>query len=300
MDIFSNKWFIAFMQFEYPVKWVALVLFLASLLFKLSIFPFYKWVPDVYEGSSWYVLNYISTVPKIAVLIWLIEWSRVFEGAELYYYIWVVLSISTMLVSNTAAVLQNSIKRLMAYSTIAQMGFVSLVLIGGGREAYQSAFFYLMVYITSVPVLYFILNKFQEDFKVQTVEDLNGRGKINPVLGVLMLVVLASLVGLPLTGGFFAKIFVFSSVYSNYQSFEFSPIIWALIVGVISTVVSLFYYLKIPYAMFINGSKETSRILTWNSQFDSVFVFLLSIMVVGMFFFPQKMMNFLQLLISYL
>jgi NADH-quinone oxidoreductase subunit N len=113
-------------------KWIVLGLVLAALFFKTSLFPFHPWTPDTYEGSAWGVLNILSTLPKIAAFIFLLRISALFEGMQSYSILIAVIVGFSLVVGNFSALMQQNVRRLMAYSSIAQGGFIGMALLGGG------------------------------------------------------------------------------------------------------------------------------------------------------------------------
>ena len=299
MDVFSPRWIMVFASVPVFSKWIVLGLVLAALFFKTSLFPFHPWTPDTYEGSGWGVLNILSTVPKIAAFIFLLRLSSIFEGMQSYTLLLATIIGFSLLVGNFSALMQSNARRLMAYSSIAQGGFIGMALLGGGDLSQQALFFYLIIYLFSVPAALFVLDYFESICIGDAVNNFNGLGKQEPVMSLIFVIVMATLIGLPPTAGFFAKIFVFTSVWQHYETIH-SPILLGVIgVAIAGTVASVFYYMKVPYSLFFKGFENTV-ILTSKHKSSLVFVSLSILPVVVLFFAPDWLMNLLKVIVVYI
>ena len=299
MDLFSPRWIMVFASVPVFSKWIVLGLVLAALFFKTSLFPFHPWTPDTYEGSGWGVLNILSTIPKIAAFIFLLRLSAIFEGMQSYTLLLATIIGFSLLVGNFSALMQSNTRRLMAYSSIAQGGFIGMALLGGGDLSQQALFFYLISYLFSVPAALFILDYFESISNSDSVNNFNGLGKQEPVMSLIFVVVMATLIGLPPTAGFFAKIFVFTSVWQQYETIH-SPILLGVIgVAIAGTVASVFYYMKVPYSLFFKGFENTV-ILTSKHNSSLVFVILSILPVVMLFFAPDWLMGLLKVIVAYI
>ena len=299
MDIFSERWIFVFASIPVFSKWIVLGLVLAALFFKTSLFPFHPWTPDTYEGSGWGVVNILSTLPKIAAFVFLLRLSALFQGFQSYSILLAVIVGLSLLVGNFSALMQKNARRLMAYSSIAQGGFIGMALLGGSDLSQQALFFYLITYLFSVPVALFILDYFENISNGDAVNNFNGFGKKEPIMSIIFVLVMATLIGLPPTAGFFAKIFVFTSVWQYYETIH-SPILLGVIsVAVAGTVASVFYYMKVPYSLFFKEF-ENAVILTSKHKSSLVFVSLIMLPVVVLFFFPDRLMDLLKVIVAYI
>ncbi|MBC7450937.1 MAG: NADH-quinone oxidoreductase subunit N [Cytophagales bacterium] len=299
MDLFSERWITVFIKVPVFSKWIVLGLVLAALFFKTSLFPFHPWTPDTYQGSGWGVMNILATVPKIAAFIFLMKLSTLFQGFQTYTLLIATIVGLSLLVGNLSALMQDNVRRLMAYSSIAQGGFIGMALIGGSDLAQQSAFFYLIVYLFTVPAALFILDYFENIVKGDAVNNLNGLGKQEPVLSVIFVIVMAALIGLPPTAGFFAKLFVFTSVWQEYETIHSLILLAVIGMAVIGTVASVFYYMKVPYSLFFREFENT-RILTYTRLSSLIFVVLIILPVIGLFFMPNRLMDFLRIIVRFI
>ncbi len=297
LDLFSDRWIRVFAEVPVFSKWIVLGLVLAALFFKTSLFPFHPWTPDTYEGSGWGVLNILSTVPKIAAFVFLLKLSALFQGFQTYTLLLAVIVTLSLIVGNLSALMQDNARRLMAYSSIAQSGFIGMAIIGGGDLSQQSTFFYLVVYLFSVPAALAILDYFENLTSGDAVNNFNGLGKKEPVMSIIFVIIMATLIGLPPTGGFFAKLFVFTVVWQQYETIQ-SPILLGVVgAAVVGTIASVFYYMKVPYALFFKGFENTI-ILTSKHKSSLLFVSLVMLPVLGLFFAPGWLMDLLKLIVG--
>ena len=299
MDIFSPRWIQVFASVPVFAKWIVLAMVLAALFFKTSLFPFHPWTPDTYEGSGWGVMNILSTIPKIAAFVFLLKLSALFQGMQTYTLVLASVIGLSLVVGNLSALIQTNARRLMAYSSIAQGGFIGMAIIGGTDLSQQSLFFYLVVYLFAVPASLFILDYFENIVKGDTVNNFNGLGKQEPAMSLIFVIVMATLIGLPPTAGFFAKLFVFSAVWQQYETIHSPMLLGVVGVALVGTVASVFYYMKIPYSLFFKGFENTI-ILTSLHKSSLVFVTLIMLPVIGLFFMPVWLMDLLRVIVAFI
>ncbi len=229
-----------------------IVFILVGLAFKITAVPFHMWAPDVYEGSPTTVTLFFTMVPKIAALTVLIRFLYIpFQNIiDQWQMIIIFLSIASMLFGAIAAIGQTNLKRLIAYSSISHIGYALAGLAPITNEGIQSSIVYIIIYIIMNLGLFSCLlmlkrnNKYYED-----ITDLSGLSKNHPLLSLSFLIILFSLAGIPPLAGFFAKFYIFKSVIE--QSMYFLAII-----GLLSTVVAAFYYLRIIKIIYFDPEKE--------------------------------------------
>ena len=229
-----------------------IVFILVGLAFKISAVPFHMWAPDVYEGSPTSVTLFFTMVPKIAALTVFIRFLYVpfLNLIDQWQMILVFLSIASMLFGAIAAIGQTNLKRLIAYSSISHIGYALAGLATGSNDGIQTSVIYMTIYILMNLGLFSCLlmmkrnNKYFED-----IEDLSGLSKNHPLLSLSLLIILFSLAGIPPLAGFFAKFYIFKSVLEQSMYF-------LAIVGLLSTVVAAFYYLRIIKIMYFDKEKE--------------------------------------------
>lgn len=220
---------------------VGLIFFSVGFLFKLGIFPFHMWVPDVYEGAPTVVTAILASLSKfiVAVVFIKIYFSVFFLFSFYWYRIFLFLGISSVIFATLAAIYQDKIKRLLAYSGIAHMGYVLLSLSTNTIDGFFSAYYYLLVYsLTSLAVFIILLSvrRYTDFLKLKTLSEFSSLFKNNPSISFSLTVLMFSLAGIPPLAGFFTKLFVFVSLI-NVGSF------FAAIVTIVTSVISSFYYL---------------------------------------------------------
>ncbi len=229
-----------------------LVFILVGLAFKISAVPFHMWAPDVYEGSPTSVTLFFAMVPKVAALTVFIRFLYVpfVNLIDQWQAIIIFLSLSSMIFGAVAAIGQKNLKRLIAYSSIGHMGYALAGLAVGTNSGIQNSIIYICIYLIMNLGIFCCLFMMKRNGKFfDNLEDLSGLSKNHPVISLSLLILLFSLAGIPPMAGFFAKFYVFMSVIEKSMYF-------LAIVGLISTVVSAFYYLKIIKIIYFDEPKE--------------------------------------------
>ena len=229
-----------------------IVFILVGLAFKISAVPFHMWAPDVYEGSPTSVTLFFTMVPKIAALAVFIRFLYVpfLNLIDQWQMIIIFLSIASMLFGAIAAIGQTNIKRLIAYSSIGHIGYTLAGLAIGTNEGIQSSIIYISIYIIMNLALFSCLLMLRRNNQYyEEIEDLSGLSKNHPLLSLSLLVILFSLAGIPPLAGFFAKFYIFKAVIEQSMYF-------LAIVGLLSTVVAAFYYLRIIKIIYFDKEKE--------------------------------------------
>jgi len=275
----------------------ALVLVLLGIGFKLSIVPMHFWVPDVYEGASTPITAYLSTLPKIAGFALLVNFLPPF----IFYDKWhafdfrlflAVAGIVTMIAGNFAAILQSNIKRMLAYSSIGHTGFALMGIATLNTQGISALTYYLLVYgIANIAALA-LASYFTNLTGAEDLEGYKGLGVKYPAASVCFVIILISLTGLPITAGFTGKVFIFSAVYSVYQQ---NHDIWLLIMmatGALTTVVSLFYYIKIPLSLFIKRTDILSEPVKSSYNIITLSI-ILSLIILLLGVFPNTIMQYM-------
>ena len=229
-----------------------IVFILVGLAFKISAVPFHMWAPDVYEGSPTTVTLFFTMVPKIAALTVFIRFLYVpfLELIDQWQMILVFLSIASMLFGAIAAIGQKNIKRLIAYSSIGHIGYALAGVASASNDGIQSSVIYLTIYIVmNLGFFSCLLMLRRNDNYYESIDDLSGLSKNHPILSFSLLVILFSLAGIPPLAGFFAKFYIFKAVIEQSMYF-------LAIVGLLSTVIAAFYYLRIIKIIYFDPEKE--------------------------------------------
>tara|TARA_B100000579_G_scaffold340682_1_gene292359 strand:+ start:825 stop:2243 length:1419 start_codon:yes stop_codon:yes gene_type:complete len=228
-----------------------IVFILVGLAFKISAVPFHMWAPDVYEGSPTSVTLFFSILPKIAALSVFIRILYVpfFDLINQWQMIIIFLSVASMIFGGVAAIGQKNLKRLVAYSSISHMGYALAGLSTGTNYGIQSSITYISIYIVMNLALFscLFMMKIQNKY-FENIEDLSGISKNHPLLSFAFLIILFSLAGIPPLAGFFAKFYIFMAVIEQSMYF-------LAITGLLATVVSAFYYLRIIKVIYFDPEK---------------------------------------------
>ena len=229
-----------------------IVFILVGLAFKISAVPFHMWAPDVYQGSPTSVTMFFAILPKIAALTVIIRFLYVpfVNMIDQWQMIVIFLSIASMLFGAVAAIGQKNLKRLVAYSSISHMGYALAGLTTVTNEGIQSSIIYMSIYLVMNLALFscmFMMRRNENYF--ENIDDLSGLSKNHPILSFSMLIILFSLAGIPPLAGFFAKFYIFKAVIEQSMYF-------LAIVGLLSTVIAAFYYLRIIKIIYFDPEKE--------------------------------------------
>lgn len=239
---------------------LALIMVLIGIAFKLSLVPIHFWSPDVYQGAPTPVTAFLSTGPKIAGFALLIRFLMIFEAPVFnkslfdFNMILAVLAIASMLVGNFGAIWQNNVKRMLAYSSIGHTGFMLMALVVFSASGIKALIFYMVIYVIMNMAAFLIVDEVEDRTGIENIDQYKGLGKQFSLILIGMVIVLISLTGLPPTAGFTAKFLIFSSAIEAYNKSGSQLLLLMIIVAAISTVVSLFYYFKIPLNAFLRES----------------------------------------------
>ena len=231
-----------------------MILVVAGLAFKISAVPFHMWTPDVYEGAPTPITAFLSTAPKIAAMA---LFARVVHDAFFvmiaeWQQIVALMSVLSMFVGAIAAIGQTNIKRLMAYSSIAHMGYALIGLASGTVFGLQAMLVYMAIYVTmNVGTFAFILSMEKDGQPVTDIYSLNQLGVKQPGRALAMLVLLFSLAGVPPLVGFFGKLYVLRAAYD-------AGLIWLAVLGVLASVIGAYYYLRLIYLMYFGENQDDS------------------------------------------
>lgn len=263
---------------------VALSLVFTGIAFKLSIVPLHFWAPDVYEGAPTPVTAFLSTAPKIAGFALLISLKPVFRNFDVGFVL-AVLAILSMLIGNFTAIWQNNVKRMLAYSSIGHTGFMLMSFLALQGSGFKALIFYMFIYVLMNMAAFLIVDEIEEKSGKLLISDYKGLGKLNTLLFSAFVIVLVSLTGLPPTVGFTAKFLVFSSAFEAYRNTDSTVILIMIIVASISTLVSLFYYFRIPLNAFLRSSQ--SQISSFNYTPKAYLSLFIAILLLALIVFPS-------------
>ena len=229
-----------------------MVFILVGLAFKVSAVPFHMWTPDVYQGSPTSVTSFFSVVPKIAGMAIFIKFMYLPFRSLLteWQYILVFMSLASMILGAVAAIAQTNIKRLMAYSSIGHIGYALAGIASGSAAGFKSTLVYMSIYVVmNIGAFSCILLMKRGAKYLEEIDELSGLSKNHPLMSLGLLIILFSLAGIPPMAGFFAKFYIFMSVVE-------SEMYTLAIVGLVTTVVSAFYYIRIIKIMYFDIPKK--------------------------------------------
>ena len=268
----------------------ALVFIVIGVAFKLGAVPFHMWVPDVYQGAPTAVTLLIATAPKFAAFV--MAYRLLSEGMQALHVDWqqmlMILAVLSLIFGNVIAIAQTSIKRMLAYSTISHIGFVLLGFLSGENIGYASALFYTLIYVLMAAGAFGVLLQLKARLKhdmrdVDLLTDFKGLGQTHPWLALIMLLLMFSMAGMPLTVGFYAKLYVLQSLVA-------SDFIWLAVLAVIMSIIGAFYYLRVIKYMYFD-----EMVHSLSSQKDLASYALLSVnglLIVVLFIFPNYLLDY--------
>ena len=234
-----------------------LVFVVSGLAFKLGVVPFHMWLPDVYHGAPTAMTMLIGSAPKLAAFAFV---SRILvSGLQPLAQHWtgmlVILSIASMALGNITAIAQTNLKRMLAYSTIAHMGFLLLGFISGDQEGYGSSMFYAVIYVLmTLGTFGMILLLSRVGFEADNLNDFKGLNQRSPWLAFMMLLLMFSMAGVPPTVGFYAKFSVLNAVVQSGH-------VWLAVVAVLFSLIGAFYYLRIVKLMYFDAPESHEPIV---------------------------------------
>jgi len=247
-----------------PALIMALLMIFAGFGYKISSVPFHFWTPDVYEGSPSTITAYLSVAPKAAGFAMIIRFfhqvfsdsigltSNAIGSTDLPWpEIIGVLAVITMTMGNLVAIQQKSIKRMLAYSSIAHAGYMMLALPVLSMEAVESVMIYLFIYVFMNLGAFFIVIFVKNKTGGESFEDFEGLGWKMPIVGAFMTLFMLSLTGLPPTAGFVGKLYIFKTLVGAGSEF-----LWLVVAGGVNSVISLYYYFHVVKVMFLGGKRS--------------------------------------------
>ena len=252
---------------------VGLVMLIVSMSFKVSAAPFHFWTPDVYDGAPTVFTSFMATIVKVAGFI---AFIRLFQSSfgtmqSQWQTLIVIITAATLLIGNLTAVFQQSVKRMLAYSSIAQAGFMLLALFALNDTAKEGLILYSAAYSLASIGLFAILVRMND----YTIEGFNGLAKTQPVLAFTATIFLLSLTGIPLTAGFTAKFYMLLAAVKNGHQF------WLVILAVLCAAISAYYYFKVIQAMYFKEpAEDAGHQMDVPSSFRWLLIFTAAIIII--------------------
>ena len=259
-----------------PLIGAGVLLLMFSMAFKVSAAPFHFWTPDVYDGAPTVFTSFMATIVKAGVFI---AFYRLFQDSfgemhQQWQTLIAIITAATLIIGNITAVFQQSVKRMLAYSSIAQAGFMLFALVSLNGMAKEGLIYYTVAYSIATIGIFAILIKMKD----YTFEGFNGLAKHHPVLAATTAILLLSLAGIPGTAGFMAKFYMLSAAVSN------GHVMWLVILGVLCAAISVYYYFRVIQAMYFKDGEAQE--LEATPAFKGLLVLMAAIVVlIGIF--PQ-------------
>jgi NADH-quinone oxidoreductase subunit N len=265
-----------------PLAAVGLVLLMVAMSFKVSAAPFHFWTPDVYDGTPVVFTSFMASIVKAAAFY---GFLRLFENAfgkmhESWQLLAAIITAATLLVGNLTAVFQQSVKRMLAYSSIAQAGFMMLAVFALNNTARQGLVLYAAAYSLATIGIFAVLARMKD----YTYEGFNGFARYQPLLAGLLTVFLFSLAGIPFTGGFFAKYYMLMAALRDGHMF------WLVILAVLCAAVSVYYYFRVIQAMYFKEGEDPG--IAVSGRFRTVLL-ITALLVILLGVHPDWLLNLL-------
>lgn len=272
-----------------PMLFVAIVLIACGLGLEIAMVPFHFWAPDVYEGAPTSVTAFISVVPKVAAIAALV---RVYIEGFMFFapywqeFLW-VLSALTMIVGNVTAVVQTNVKRLLAYSSVAHAGYMLMGILAMNEIGISALVYYFFAYcFMNIGAFTLVIYLRRKNVLGDTLDDFKGLAQRDPVSALLMVVFLVSLIGIPPTVGFVGKFLIFSAAYK-------AGFYWLLVIAVITSVISLYYYFRIVKSMYLDDPVVSEPIVPYYSIRAVLLILAIFTIVFGIY--PNPLMGLAEL-----
>ncbi len=221
-----------------PMAVVGLSMFLAGMFYKLALFPFHFWAPDVYQGASNETAAYVATLPKLGAVVVLVRLAALLKPGMEVTMIFAVLGAISMTVGNLSALMQRDVKRLLGFSSVSHAGYIMLGLVAGTADGLAAAAFYSLVYILMNLTCFWVICKISRKGENITLDDLDGLYKRSPYMAFVLAVAAFALVGLPPTAGFIGKLFLLTSAWDHGYN-------WFVIIAAANTAIAIYYYLSL-------------------------------------------------------
>lgn len=266
---------------------IGFLLALGGLFMVIGSFPYQFWVADIYTPTPFFLIAYLSTITKVAVLGFMVKMGQVMSHSlspdqyTLITNVWAIVAVLTMLIGHFAALITGNITKLLAYGSIAQTGFL-LALLLTDLHTYVHITYYLVIYSIMNIASWLGIGLFHQAAKSLTIQDYAGLGRKLPVIGICLVVIILALIGLPPTAGFTAKLLLWGKLWESIQLTNNPLVTMVLIMSLVGTMMALYYYLKIPYILFIKTTKrdDTTPIRQPTTQ---LLVIVLTILLGGLF-----------------
>ncbi|SMO64507.1 NADH-quinone oxidoreductase subunit N [Fodinibius sediminis] len=276
---------------------LSVAMILVGLGFKIAVVPFHFWAPDIYEGATFSIAAILAVASKIAALGLLVRlftvsfidigtmsesgvWQTIFTDDVPWDIVIGIMAALAMIVGNLTALMQDNIKRMLAYSSIAHAGYILMGVVIFSEQGVSSILVYTFIYLFMNLGAFYTAMLFSDSFHTESIEEYKGLGHRAPMEGIAMTIFLVSLTGLPPTGGFIAKLYIFGAAVS-------AGWIWLVAIAGITTVISLYYYIRVVRNMFLYNPDEGASRAKFNIRSKVMLgVLLVPTLLLGVYFTP--------------
>ncbi|HWR04080.1 MAG TPA: NADH-quinone oxidoreductase subunit N [Humidesulfovibrio sp.] len=235
-----------------PMAVVGLSLFMGGMFFKLALFPFHFWCPDVYQGASNETAGFAATLPKLGATVVLIRLAVLLKPGLEITMLLAVLGALSMTFGNLCALAQKDVKRLLGFSSVAHAGYIMVGLVSGTAMGLAAAAFYSLAYVAMNLLCFWVVSRVASDGRNLQLDDLNGLYKRSPALAFALGVGAFALVGLPPTMGFMGKLFLIAPAWEHYW--------WLVVVMVLNSAIAIFYYLSLVRHAYTHEASEDAPV----------------------------------------
>ncbi len=278
-DLLAMDWSFS----QQPMALIGLTMFLLAFLYKLALFPFHFWAPEVYQGASNETAAFAATLPKLGAIVIMVRVMAFNPDVEVTTILAIFAAVS-MTLGNLIALVQRDVKRLLAYSSVAHAGFIVMGLVAGGAYGLAAASYYALVYMVMNLTIFWVITRISDRGQNVFVSDLRGLYSKSPILAFVLAVSAFALVGLPPTAGFIGKLFLFNSAWD-------AGFYWLVIIGVINTALAIFYYLNLVRHAYTLDEVVPSRIRLTPVGASVAVILALGVLYLGVM--PQDIFDFL-------
>jgi NADH-quinone oxidoreductase subunit N len=269
-----------------PIGILGLLFSLAGFFFKLSVFPFHFWAPDVYQGAANQVTTFIATASKaaaVAVLLRLVALGSSYGYS--FTQVLVLLSIVSMTLGNLTAIVQKDFKRMLAYSSIAHAGYFIMGILTMKEAGYIGAVYYALAYLVMNFTVFMVLSEVAKDGRDLKIVELAGLWKRSPILSLSLILGIFALAGVPPSIGFTGKLLIFTSAMNQGY-------FWLVLIGAVNGTICLYYYLKVVYASFFMDPGDLPPVpISWPTR---VLNFAMVVIIIGFGVFPDQVVRLAQ------
>jgi len=235
-----------------PMATMGLTLFLGGMFYKLALFPFHFWCPDVYQGASNETATFVATLPKLGAIVVLVRLGVLFTPGEALTTMMAVLAAVSMTYGNLCALVQNDLKRMLGFSAVAHAGYILVGLVPGTPQGLAAASFYAVSYLTMNLLCFWVISRVASDGRNLTYRDLNGLSRRSPALALALATAAFSMVGLPPTVGFIGKLWLITGAWGHGYN-------WLVIVLCLNSAIAIFYYLSLVRHAYTEGEDDPLR-----------------------------------------